>query len=79
MKALHRDEALKVVLLCPPEQAKDTRPISAQPKWRRMTVNRKTLASALIAQLIIGSVGLSAVHWITAETQYSISEVERRA
>ena len=67
MKALQRDEALKVVPLAPPEPANDTKPIPAQPKkWRRVTINRKTLACALIAELIIVG-AILVVNWSLAE------------
>ena len=67
MKGLQRDEALKVVPLAPPEPANDTKPIPAQPKkWRRVTINRKTLACALIAELIIIG-AILVVNWSIAE------------
>ena len=67
MKALQRDEALKVVPLAPPEPANDTKPIPDQPKkWRRVTINRKTLACALIAEIII-VVAILVVNWSLAE------------
>ena len=54
MKGLQRGEAPKVVPLAPSEPANDTKPMPVQPKkWRRVTVNRKTLTCALIAELII--------------------------
>jgi hypothetical protein len=67
MKALHRDEDLKVVPLAPPEPANDTKPIPDQPKkWRRVTINRKTLACALMAEIIIVG-AILVVNWSLAE------------
>ena len=67
MKGLQRDEASKVVPLAPPEPANDTKPMPVQPKkWRRVTVNRKTLACALIAELIIIG-AILVVNWSIAE------------
>jgi hypothetical protein len=54
----------------------DTKAVSAQPKQRRVG---RTLASAVITQLIIIGVGLSATHRIATETQYSISEMAHKA
>ncbi len=67
MKGLQRDEAPKVVPLAPPEPANDTKPMPVQPKkWRRVTVNRKTLTCALIAELIIIG-AILVVNWSLAE------------
>jgi hypothetical protein len=67
MKSVQRDEAPKVVPLVPPEPANDTKPISAQAKkWRRVTINGKTLACALIAELIIIG-AILVVNWSIAE------------
>jgi hypothetical protein len=67
MKGLQRDEAPKVVPLAPLEPANDTKPMPVQPKkWRRVTVNRKTLASAFVAELIIIG-AILVVNWSIAE------------
>src|SRR6476620_10491312 len=67
MRGLQRDEAPKVVPLAPLEPANDTKPMPVQPKkWRRVTVNRKTLASAFVAELIIIG-AILVVNWSIAE------------
>src|SRR5262245_13212601 len=67
MKILQRDETFKVVQLAPPEPATDTNPIPDQPKkWRRVTINRKTMACALVAEIII-VVAILVVNWSLAE------------
>jgi hypothetical protein len=67
MKGLQRDEAPKVVPLAPLEPANNTKPMPVQPKkWRRVTVNRKTLASAFVAELIIIG-AILVVNWSIAE------------
>ena len=66
-KGLQRDEAPKVVPLVRPGAANDTEPMPAQPKkWRRVTKNRKTLASAFVAELIIIG-AILVVNWSIAE------------
>ena len=67
MKALQKDEAHDVVPLAPPEPANDTKTIPIRgKKWRRVTVNRKTLACALAAELIIIG-AILVVNWSIAE------------
>jgi len=67
LKVLQRDEAPIEVPLDPPEPANDIKPISAQPKkWRRVTVNGKTLACALMAELVIVG-AILVVNWSLAE------------
>jgi hypothetical protein len=69
MKALQkdRDDADNVVPLAPPEPANDAGPIpDGGKRWRRVTVNRKTLACALIAELIIIG-AILVVNWSIAE------------
>ena len=67
MKALQKDEAHNVVPLAPPEPANDVKPIPDRgKKWRRVTVNGKTLACALVAEaIIIGAILV--VNWSLAE------------
>lgn len=67
MKSLRREEAPRVIPLAPLEPANDTKPTPVQPKkWRRVTVNGKTLTCGLIAELmIIGAILV--VNWSIAE------------
>src|SRR5262245_9233779 len=61
---LQRDETRNVVRLAPPEPANDAEPTGK--KWRRVTINRKTLACALVAEaIIIGAILV--VNWSIAE------------
>src|SRR4029078_12038961 len=67
MTALHRDDAPHVVPLAPSEPANDTKAMPVQPKkWRRVTINKKTLASAFVAELIIIG-AILVVNWSIAE------------
>jgi hypothetical protein len=67
MQALQKDDADNVVPLAPPDPANDARPILERgKKWRRVTVNRKTLGCALVAELIIIG-AILVVNWSLAE------------
>src|SRR5262245_38913505 len=61
---LQRDETRNVVRLAPPEPANDAEPTGK--KWRRVTINRKTLTCAFVAEfIIIGAILV--VNWTLAE------------
>src|SRR5262245_14071169 len=67
MKALQRDEALKVVPLAPADPANDAKSLPGrEKKWRRITINKKTLACALFAEIIIIG-AILVVNWSLAE------------
>jgi hypothetical protein len=67
MKAQHRDEVLNLVHLAGSKPANDVEPIRQQgKKWRRVTINRKTFAFALVAEFVmIGAILV--VNWSLAE------------
>jgi hypothetical protein len=67
MKAQQRDEALNVVHLAPAEPLNDAQRVPEHgKKWRRVTINRKTFAFALVAEFVmIGAILV--VNWTLAE------------